>query len=135
MTKSRMALAAFLTALSFTILDALVHYFYEPLEIYYYPYKYFGVQSPLLNYAMSKLVASTVILFILFYLFAKTDWNPYVRYGLITLILVGLLEIRYIISGRYDAQWHVLNFINHFLTLSISLYLVDRLGFMRRTES
>lgn len=120
-------LSSFLISVVFTILDTLVHYFYEPLEIYYYPFHFFGVQSALANYAMSKLVSTTILLFILFFLFSKTKLNKYIQYSLITLIVVILLELRYIIGGYYTSTWHFLNFINHYLTLLAAIYLVKQI--------
>ena len=117
-------LSSLLVSVVFTTLDTVVHYFYEPLEIYYYPIHFFGIESLLANYAISKLVSSTVILAILFYVFSKTQLNKYAQYTLITLIVVTLLEVRYIISGYYTPTWHILNFINHFVTLFPAIYLV-----------
>lgn len=122
-------LSSFLISVVFTILDTLVHYFYKPLEVYYYPFQFFGVQSALANYAMSKLVSTTILLFILFYFFAKTKLSKFVQYSLITLIIVTLLELRYMLSGYYTPTWHILNFINHFLTLSAAIFLVKQIKF------
>jgi len=129
MKKRWILLSSFLISCAFTILDSLVHYFYEGLEIYYYPFHFFGIQSALTNYAMSKLVSSTIILFILFYVFSKTKINKHVQYNLITLIVVVLLEIRYIMGGYYTNIWHILNFINHYLSLIIGIYLVKQIKF------
>lgn len=128
MTKRRILWSSFLIALVFTILDGLVHAFYEPLEIYDYPFHFFWIQSPLVNYAISKLLASSALLFIMFYLFAKTSLSKNKQYVWITLILVALLEIRYIFSGHYTTTWHVLNVINHLVTLTIGMVVVKRFG-------
>src|SRR3989338_1207461 len=114
MKKGWILLSSLLISVVFTVLDTLVHYFYEPLEIYYYPIHFFGIQSALINYAISKLVSSTILLFILFYIFSKARLGKHLQYNLITLIVVVLLELRYIISGYYTPIWHILNFINHY---------------------
>lgn len=126
-SKRMLLLSSFLVSAIFTVLDTLVHYFYEPLEVYYYPFHFFGVQSPLANYAMSKLVSTTILLFIFFYIFSKTKFSKYIQYGLITLIVVILLELRYIIGGYYTPVWHILNFINHYLALLAAICLVGRI--------
>ena len=128
MTKRRILWTSFLIALVFTVLDGLVHAFYEPLEIHEYPIHFFWIQSPLINYAISKLLASSVLLFIMFYLFAKTSLSKNKQYVWMTLILVALLEIRYIVSGHYTTTWHVLNVINHLVTLAIGMFVVKRFG-------
>ncbi|HLC60860.1 MAG TPA: hypothetical protein VJJ52_05525 [Candidatus Nanoarchaeia archaeon] len=125
-------LSSLLISVIFTLLDALAHYFYEPLEIYFYPLHFFGIQSALINYAISKLVSSTIILFILFYIFEKTKLSKHAQNNLITFIVVILLEIRYIISGYYTPKWHVLNFINHYLTLIVGIYIIKHLVLRRR---
>ena len=125
--KAWVLLASFLISAVFTLLDSLVHYFYEPLEIYYYPFHFFGVQSALANYAASKLISSTILLFILFYIFSRIKLSKNIQYNLITLIVVILLELRYIVSGYYTPTWHILNFINHYLTLVIGIYLVKKI--------
>lgn len=127
MTKRRMFGCALLTSAIFTVLDGLVHYAYEPLEIYYYPFHFLGIESALINYAISKFLSSTILLFALFYLFAKTNVKPYVRALSTTVLIVTLLELRYVISGRYSTTWHVLNVMNHSVTLLAALIVVERI--------
>ena len=128
-------LSSLLISVIFTLLDALAHYFYEPLEIYFYPLHFFGIQSALINYAISKLVSSTILLFILFYAFSKTKLSRNIQFNLITLIVVILLEIRYIIGGQYTPTWHLLNFINHYLTLIVAVYIVNKIIFKKEWTS
>lgn len=123
-TKKSLLLSSFYISLLFSTLDGLVHYFFEPLEIYYYPLHYFGITYPLANYALSKLVSTTILLFIIFYLFGKTKLGKYTKYISITLIVIILLELRYILSGQYTPTWHLYNFINHFVTLFVAMYVV-----------
>lgn len=131
MKKRTLLLSSFLIAGLFTLLDGLVHYFYEPLEIYDYPIHFLGIQSPLVNYALSKWVSSTVLLFVLFYLFAETRLGARSQYTVIALIIVALLEIRYVLGGHYTPTWHVLNLVNHTLTLLLSIHLVGPLRLQR----
>lgn len=126
MNKRSLLVTSFFAAVVFTGLDSLVHYFYEPLELYHYPIHFLGIQSALGNYALSKLVSSTALLFALFYLVAKLDLKKAVADPLVVVAVIVLLEIRYILAGEYTATWHVLNLINHFVSLSVGVYLVRR---------
>lgn len=126
MNKKQMLWAAFLMAAVFTGLDTLVHYFFEPLELYHYPIRLLGIQSPLINYAISKLASSTVLLFVLLYIVAKLEWKKVIEYQIVIITLILMLEVRYILGGYYTAEWHILNFINHYVTLSIGVYLVAK---------
>jgi len=127
MKKRWILLSSFLASAVFTVLDTIVHYFYKPLEIYHYPIKLLGIQSALANYALSKLFSTTVLLFIFFWLLAKVDLKKIIEYQIVIIGVIVLLEVRYILGGYYTAEWHVLNFINHYIALAIGVYLFRKI--------
>lgn len=110
----------------FTLLDTFVHAFFEPLEIYYYPIPsafMFISTSPLFWYAVGKLVGTTIMGSLLFFLVKRID-NLQGKVLTFTLIIVALIEVRYILSGYYSLTWDTYNVINHFITLYIPTYIV-----------
>ena len=110
----------------FTVIDALIHANVEALEVYSYPIPSFllGVSSsPLFWYAVGKFVATLIFGSILFY-FVKKGKTNFTRALILTLPIIILMEIRYVISGDYTAQWHVYNTIMHFIVLLVSSYVV-----------
>ncbi len=115
-----------LIVLIFTLLDTLVHAFYEPLEIYYYPIPKsleFISNSPLAWYAFGKVWGTILMGSALFFLVRKI--KPLQGKVLtFTVIIVLLIEVRYIISGAYSGLWDFYNMINHFITLYIPTYFV-----------
>jgi len=113
---------------SFTILDALVHAFYEPLEVYYYPIPEslkFISTSPLFWYAIGKIVGTTIMGSFLFF-FIRRIKNLQGKVLSFTLIIMILIEVRYMLSGYYSLRWDFYNMINHFITLYIPTYFVFR---------
>ena len=110
----------------FTLLDTLVHAFYEPLEIYYYPIieslKFISA-NPLFWYAVGKFVSATIMGSLLFFLIKRIK-NLHGKVLTFTLIIVILIEVRYIISGQYSGRWDLYNMINHFITLYIPTYVI-----------
>ncbi|MEK6871401.1 MAG: hypothetical protein AABX16_00690, partial [Nanoarchaeota archaeon] len=110
----------------FTILDTLVHAFFEPLEIYYYPipnaFKFIST-SYLFWYAVGKLVGTTIMGSILFFLIKRIK-NLRAKVLTFTIIIVILIEIRYMLSGDYSTRWDLYNMINHFIMLYIPAYVV-----------
>ena len=110
----------------FTLLDALVHAFYEPLEIYYYPiiesFKFIST-SPLFWYAVGKFVGTTIMSSLLFFLVKRIN-SLQGKVLTFTLIIVILIEVRYMLSGYYSGRWDLYNMINHFITLYIPTYFV-----------
>ncbi len=112
----------------FTALDTLVHAFYEPLEIYYYPipevFKFIS-SVPLFWYAIGKIVGTTIMGSLLFFLIKRIK-NLQAKVLTFTLIIVILIEVRYMLSGYYTLTWDFYNSINHFIDLYIPTYLVFR---------
>ena len=110
----------------FTLLDTLVHAFYEPLEIYYYPIiesLKFISDNFLFWYAVGKVVGTTVMGSLLFFL-VKRIKSLQGKVLTFTIIIVLLIEVRYILSGAYSGLWDFYNVINHFITLYIPTYFV-----------
>src|SRR3989344_7136065 len=111
---------------AFTCLDAIVHAFFEPLEIYYYPIPEdfrFISDSPLFWYAVGKFVGTTIMGSLLFFLIKRIN-SIQGKILTFTIIIVILIEIRYILSGQYGGLWDFYNMINHFITLYIPTYFV-----------
>lgn len=110
----------------FTLLDTLVHAFYEPLEIYYYPipgaFKFIST-LPLFWYAMGKIAGTTIMGSLLFFLIKRIK-NLQAKVLTFTLIIVVLIEVRYMLSGYYALRWDLYNMANHFITLYIPTYFV-----------
>lgn len=110
----------------FTLLDTLIHAFYEPLEIYYYPIipalKFIST-SPLFWYAVGKFVGTIIMGSLLFFLVKRLN-SIQGKILTFTIIIVILIEIRYILSGQYGGLWDFYNMINHFITLYIPTYFV-----------
>lgn len=110
----------------FTFLDTVVHAFYEPLEIYYYPipeaFKFIST-LPLFWYAVGKFVGTTVMGSLLFFL-VKRIKSFQGKVLTFTLIIVILIEVRYMLSGYYALRWDFFNMINHFVDLYIPTYFV-----------
>ncbi len=110
----------------FTLLDTLVHAFYEPLEIYYYPIidslKFIST-SPLFWYAVGKILGTTIMGSLLFFLIKRIQ-NLQAKVLAFTVIIVILIEVRYMLSGYYTMRWDFYNMINHFITLYIPTYFV-----------
>ena len=110
----------------FTALDTLVHAFFEPLEIYYYPipdaFRFIST-SYLFWYAFGKVWGTTLMGSALFFLIKRIK-NLQAKVLTFTLIIVILIEIRYILSGNYATSWDLYNMINHFIALYIPTYVV-----------
>ena len=110
----------------FTLIDTLVHALYEPLEIYYYPIidslKFIST-SPLFWYAVGKIVGTTIMGSLLFFL-VKRIQNLQAKVLAFTVIIVILIEVRYMLSGYYTFTWDFYNMINHFIALYIPTYFI-----------
>ena len=110
----------------FTLLDTLVHAFFEPLEIYYYPipnmFKFIS-ESPLFWYAVGKFVGTTIMGSVLFF-FIRRIKSLQAKILTFTLVIVILIEVRYMLSGYYEFRWDLYNMINHFISLYIPTYFV-----------
>ena len=110
----------------FTLLDTLVHAFFEPLEIYYYPipdsFKFIST-SPLFWYAVGKFVGTTIMGSLLFFLIKRIK-SLQGKVLAFTIIIVILIEVRYMLSGQYELTWDLYNAINHLITLYIPTYFV-----------
>jgi len=110
----------------FTGVDAIFHATVEAIEVYSYPIPeslLFLSANPLLWYAVGKFIGTLIIGSLLFF-FVKKGGSTLSRTLILSIPLVLLLEGRYMLSGDYDSQWHVLNTIMHFCVLSVSTYLV-----------
>ncbi len=115
-----------LIVLVFTIIDYIVHYFVEFLEVYYYPIPAslkFISDKPLVWYAFGKFFGS-IIIGLLCYPLLKRIKSTLGKSLVLTAIVVILLEVRYMISGYYGTLWHLANFVNHSAALFIVSYLV-----------
>ena len=110
----------------FTGIDAVIHYAVEALEVYSYPIPnafLFISTNPLFWYAVGKFVATLIFGAMLFY-FVKKGKSNFTRALILTLPIIILMELRYILSGNYDTQWHIYNTIMHFVVLLASSYVV-----------
>lgn len=110
----------------FTIVDLILHYSIEYLEIYYYPIPNvlkFISDSPLIWYGIGKFIGSFIIGILCYPLLLRIKGNLNKSLTL-TLITIVLLEVRYIISGYYTLSWDLFNAVNHFIVLFFSSYLV-----------
>lgn len=111
---------AILVSFLFTVLDALIHYFFTPLYIDYYKWDF--LNNHLLSYSIVKFLAVIILIAIpLYFGFQKYEYWLYS-------IIILLLEIRYIYDGYYSVQFHTFNIINHAITLLISVNLVKKYG-------
>ncbi|MEK6898889.1 MAG: hypothetical protein AABW79_02210 [Nanoarchaeota archaeon] len=110
----------------FTTIDTIVHYNVEALEVYSYPIPstfLFISSSPLFWYAVGKFVGTLIIGSLLFF-FVRKGKSPFVRALILALPVIILLEVRYLISGNYDADWHTYNTIMHFVVLLVTSWIV-----------
>ena len=115
-----------LIVILFTILDTLVHAFFEPLEIYYYlipQFLKFISTSYLFWYAMGKLAGTTIMGSILFFAVRRIK-NLQAKVLTFTIVIVILIEVRYMLSGYYELRWDFYNMINHFIALYIPTYFI-----------
>ena len=109
----------------FTFLDTLVHTLFSPLEITYYPFNWFTITNALYNYSISKFIATFVFFIIALYICKKLKFKK-PAFNLVSgLILISLLELRYIYSGYYTTQFHIFNFINHAIILVIAMLITE----------
>ena len=106
----------------FVFLDFLVHTFFKPLTITITKYYYISTNNPLINYSIGKFITTFILLAILLYLFRNNFMN---MAGVISLIVIGFLELSYILYHFSGWQWHILNLINHYLTLMAGFLFVD----------
>ncbi len=110
----------------FTAVDAFVHYNLEVLEVYSYPIPdafLFISTSPLFWYAVGKFVGALVIGSLLFFFVRKGKTNFW-RALILALPVIILLEVRYLISGNYEVDWHTYNTIMHFIVLLVTSWIV-----------
>jgi len=122
-------LSLLIISLIFTLADLFLHYTLESIEIYYYPipeFLKFISTSSLIWYGIGKFFG-TIILGLLLYPLIKKIKSYKLKILLFTLIIVIILEVRYLISGYYDSIWHTINFINHFIVLFVSSYYIFKI--------
>ena len=116
-----------LISVIFTIIDALIHYVTEALEIYYYPIPAFLLtisSSPLFWYAIGKFVGTIIMGIIILMFLTRTKLKLISGTFIFALIIIILLEVRYILSGYYSNTWHVYNTIMHSVVLFVTSYIV-----------
>lgn len=115
---------SFITTTTFVLLDLLIHYFYKPLEIKTATYSYISNINPLFNYSIGKFIITFILLIILFYLFKNIKFRyEYLEYALPVLIIISVLEASYIIYHFSGWGWHIQNYINHYISLIIGVYV------------
>lgn len=105
----------------FVLADGLIHFF-TPLKVISYRYSFLPF-SPLTLYIIGKYIGTFIMFFLLLWIFSKTKIRGFARYSLITLIIVSLLELRYILDPYYGIFWHIINFISHYIELLGSIYI------------
>ena len=110
----------------FTLVDLILHYSIEYLEIYYYPipnFLKFISDSPLIWYGIGKFIGSFIIGLLCYPLIIRLKSNL-TKSLTLTIITILLLEARYMISGYYTISWDLFNAVNHFVVLFISSYFI-----------
>ena len=110
----------------FTAIDFAVHSMVDYLEIYYYPIPQslmFVSESPLVWYAIGKFFGATIIGALLFPIVKRIP-KLWAKSLVFTLVIIVLLEVRYILSGYYGNLWHLYNFIQHGIALFAVSYIV-----------
>ena len=110
----------------FTAIDFIVHFTVDYLGVYYYPIPQslkFISETPLVWYAIGKFLGAVVIGALLFPIVKRIP-KLWAKSFVFTIIIISLLEVRYILSGYYGNLWHVYNFIQHGIALLVVSYLV-----------
>lgn len=115
-------LKALSVSIIFTTFDYLIHLWVKSLKIVNYPYQILG-DNPLLNYALVKLVASFIIIFVVLWLISLVglELGLLVENIIVLIILVFALQFRYSALG-YSENFNVLNLFNHVVTLLVALF-------------
>lgn len=116
MNFKKLLLTITIISIVFTLLDGVVHYFFEPLEIY--NNSYFGL-TPLISYMLGKFVTAFIIGGILLFILSIFTKKPLILTSILTFLLVVILEIRYFSIFEYPVIWHILNTLNHVIILFI----------------
>lgn len=112
----------------FTAFDYISHTFLKSLEITSYPFQYYSTATPIINYAISKLLFTFIALVILFYVFNYFKSKPAIQYGVSLVLIIGFLQVRYMsLNSYYTSQFHTLNLINHIITYSIAFWSANAL--------
>lgn len=107
----------------FVLLDLLIHYFYKPLEIKTATYNY-SINNPLFNYSIGKFIITFILLIILYHLLKNIKFRyEYLEYAIPVLIIISILEASYIIYHFSGWSWHIQNIINHYVTLTVGVYV------------
>jgi len=124
--KKNFSIVALITII-FTAIDALIHFLWVTISVYYYPIPKgleFISNSPLFWYAVGKFIATVILGLILLHFLTKSKWNIYIKTLLFSIIIVVLLQLRYLYSGYYGTLWHVYVMIMHFVVLTITSFVV-----------
>ena len=109
----------------FTALDSLVHIFIPYLKIvsYKYNFLFFLNAPPIVPYAIGKFIGTTIMLIVLLYLFSKM--KSYWKYSIMALIVVAILEFRYMLDPYYSMLWHLFNLLMHIIILMVGIAVAD----------
>ena len=112
-----------ITTFIFVLLDAIIHFFYNPLEIKTATYNYISNVNPLFNYSIGKFIATFILLMVLFYLFENIKFKyEYLEYATPILIIISILELSYFIYHFSGWNWHIQNIISHYISLTVGVY-------------
>ena len=114
----------FLVALIFINADGLIQYFWEYLAIT--SSGYYGL-SPLTSYIIGKFLVTFILGGILLLFLDKKNLDYKNRNLLLIIILTIILELRYLYIYDYTYTWHIINMINHFLILYITMYYISKI--------
>jgi len=114
---------AFAVSFMFTTYDYIAHLMFKSLKIVSYPYNII-VDSPLVNYAIVKLITTFIIIFVVLWLIhlIGLDFGLHFENVITLLIVVFALQFRYTTIHGYSSDFNTLNFINHIITFGLSLF-------------
>ena len=109
----------------FTLIDLLIHLFTPYFKIVSYKYSFLSFLDapPIVPYAIGKFIGTAIMLIVLFYLFSKM--KSYWKYSIMTLIVVAILEFRYMLDPYYSMLWHLFNLLMHIITLMVGIAVAE----------
>lgn len=115
---SNVALFSLVASIVFTLIDWVIHvYTFDYLKVTSYKYNLLPFLSPQIAYSVGKFIGTFIMFIILLYAFSNSKFKPMVKYSLITLIIVSVLQVRYLLDPYYSVWWHVSVYLFHFLIL------------------
>ena len=122
-TTAKIFLTSLIATTLFVFIDALIHFF-TPLKVISSKYSIIPfINNPLALYIIGKFIVTFIMLSLLLLLLSKAKLKELTGYSVITLLIVSLLELRYMFDPYYGILWHAINFISHYIELLGSLYL------------